>query len=265
METEPVEGADDQLFFWETARPPRRKAKKKRKNSTHSMEKILSGIDPSISRKVGSEILNEEFQPATWAVAIALGSGNRDLAVAHYARLRLEDLKRYSSYSKSKEDGLEARRRLNFRKAKTPPPRPYSGNLKPVARVNQRNIRLSPVWLGGLWLGVAGMFSSASSYYTKAFQSSLLDVSFAQSICIGAGIVCMVVALHVGFHKSRLGLKYLIPVGAWSSACASLFFGILLLGTPSKLAPPAAKTADAGDVFLKTEIPSEQPKFALAD
>ncbi len=216
----------DQLSFWETEAPAPPRTPKRSKVAA---KKVLSKLDHTLSSTVGKEIMHGDMNPATWAMALAYSNGSRDHAITHYARLRLEDLSEIAEFKNNKEAALEARRRSTFRKAPTPPPRPYSGNLPTPKKSNRRRARLSPLWLGGFWLGAAGALASATRNYSESLDLPGLRIGLTGSIGIAASIVCLVVILHLTLHRTRTAIRHLVPVGAWCAAVVSFYCGLMIM------------------------------------
>ncbi len=216
----------DQLSFWETEAP---RAPKAPKRSRAAGKKLVSKVSPALSSTVGMEIMRGEMNPATWAMALAYSNGSRDHAITHYARLRLEDLAEIADFKNNKEAALEARRRSTFRKAPTPPPRPYSGNLPTPKKSNRRRSRLSPLWLAGFWLGAAGALASATRNYSESFGNPGLRIGLSGSIGIAASLICLIVIAHLTLPGTRSAIRHLVPVGAWCAAAVSFYCALMIM------------------------------------
>jgi hypothetical protein len=200
---------------------------------------------------VGNEIIEGKLQPATWALALAYSNGSRDQAMTHYARLRLESLADQSTETKLKEQALEARRKAGFRKMTVPLPRLYLGNLTPAGMRNRRRISLSPVWLAGLWLSGTAACAAISRFYSESFYDPSSRISVSGSIGIIALLLMAIIMLHLLIPKTRLLIRYAIPMGAWTAACTSCYFGLMILKSNN-----SGNLTDRGS-YEKTILPEE--------
>ncbi len=215
-----------QLSFWETSAPSSPAPKKLTKAA---VTKLVSNLSPRISSIVGSEIISGNLQPATWALALAYSDGSHDQAMTHYARLRLESLTDCATDTKAKEQALEARRRAGFKKMTTPLPRLYLGNLTPPGMRNRRRISLSPLWLAGLWISATAACAAFTRFFSENFDEPASRIGIPGSLLIAALLVTSLVMIHLLLPRTRLLLRYAIPFGAWTAACTSCYFGLMIL------------------------------------
>jgi len=246
--------AEAQLSFWETSAPS---APSPKKLSKAAVTKLVSNLNPEISSTVGSEIISGNLQPATWALALAYSNGSHDQAMTHYARLRLESLTDCALETKRKEQALEARRRAGFRKMTIPLPRLYLGNLTPPGMRNRRRISLSPIWLAGLWLSATAACAAITRFYSEISYEPANRISVPGSIGIAALLVLSLVMLHLLIPRTRLLIRYTIPLGAWTAACTSCYFGLMIL--------KSSHTEYSGGRLVKTErkiMPEETSQIA---
>ncbi len=217
---------ESQLSFWETSAPS---APAPKKLSTEAVTKLVSNLNPEISSLVGSEIISGKLQPATWALALAYSNGSHDQAMTHYARLRLELLSDSATDIKAKEKALEARRRAGFKKMTVPLPRLYLGKHTPKGMRNRKRISLSPIWLGGLWISATAACAAFTRYASENFQDPTTKIGIPGSLALAALLVMTLVMIHLLLPKTRLLLRYAIPFGAWTAACASCYCGLMIL------------------------------------
>ncbi len=215
-----------QLSFWETSAPS---APAPKKLSKAAVTKLVSNLSPEISSTVGSEIISGKLKPATWALALAYSNGSHDQAMTHYARLRLESLSDCASDTKAKEQALEARRRAGFKKMTTPLPRLYLGKLTPPGMRNRRRISLSPLWLAGLWISFTAACAAITRFSSENFNDPGSRVGVPASLAIATLVVTTLVMIHLLLPRTRLLLRYAIPFGAWTAACTSCYFGLMIL------------------------------------
>ncbi len=249
-----------QLSSWKTSVPSSTFPKKL---SKPAVTKLVANPDPEISTVVGSEIINGNLQPGTWALALAYSNGSHDHAMTHYARLRLEFLTDCASDTKAKEQALEARRRAGFKKMTTPRPRLYLGNLTPKGMRNRKRISLSPLWLAGLWISATAACATITRFSSENFEGAASRIDIPGSLAIAALLVITLVMIHLLLPRTRLLLRYAIPFGAWTAACASCYCGLMIL----KNSHPdygRGKPVSAGQGIENRIIPEKNPTSAAS-
>lgn len=247
-----------QLSFWESSAPS---APSPKKLSKAAATKLVSNLNPEISSIVGSEIINGNLKPATWALALAYSNGSHDQAMTHYARLRLESLSDCATDTRRKEQALEARRRAGFKKMTTPLPRLYLGNLTPPGMRNRKRIALSPLWLLGLWLCGTAACAAVTRYYSENFYLPGSRLNIPASIGVTALLMFVIVTMHLLIPRTRLFLRYAIPLGAWTAACTSCYFGLMILKSNQNDRPESG-LANTGKSTERKIIPEETSKVS---
>lgn len=258
----PASREEQQLSFWENAAPEPPQAKKRSKRLA---TKLFAKINPELSSVVGREIIEGKLKPATWALALAYSDGSHDQAITHYARLRLEALAEASDFTKTKEQALETRRKLNFRKVSNPPPRPYSGNLAPTRSRNRRRIRLSPTWLAGLWISATAACVAGGRHFSETGVFNQLGIGITGSFGIGAILVGFIAILHLSIPQIRFVLRLFVPVSAWAATSAAFYCGLMILEN-SRISPksialhiPIEQEADQREIAKKRSSFPQEP------
>ena len=119
-------------------------------------------------KRIGEEVLSAELDPAAWAQALAECRGTRDDALALYARIRSEDIKRTESERKGKVVELETRRMGSFRDFSSVPvfhkPQPYEAGLPGIVD--------SVFWHVLAGVGMTGCFLAARILWPGALRAT---------------------------------------------------------------------------------------------
>ena len=212
--------------------------------------KLKQQVPQEVSARVGEEILKGEYEPSTWARALAKAQGDQEAVAAEYARLRISQLMRARTKAREKNDSLEQRRLNACLGVKTV--KDILNGIGKVGVVNIPRPRVPWIWMLLLVLGVAGCFASFSRMLIGEIPDAL---RLWLPICsLGCGIAVVVVMVLSSQFFSRALVAW-----AWGPGIVGLSsvvcFGSLMLGAKLMVDNPFVQTARA-------EVRVESPSMA---
>jgi hypothetical protein len=159
------------------------------------------------ARAVGREVLELRLDPAAWATALSASGGNRQKALSHYARIRIESLERQIKTRVDKIVSLERRRlkqclggpqvqpdiALSVREMLDGPRRERPLNFpKPC---------LSLLWLVILWVGSTGMFATTGQLLVAHLAEGIANHLVMISALCGLAMVGGALVLRLKLPK----------------------------------------------------------------
>ena len=187
----------------------------------------------AVAKTVGREILESRLDPAAWATALSEGGGNRQKALSHYARIRMESLATQLKTSVSKIALLE-RRRLKQCLGGQPVQPAIAGSVREMLDSPRRERPLnfpkpniSVLWLLILWVGSTGMTATLGQllvrHLAEAIASHLVMISALCGLAIVGGALLLRLKLpkpwiREGWNTGLVTICHLVCLG-------SLFFG----------------------------------------
>lgn len=217
-----------------------------------------------VAKTVGREIIESQLDPATWAAALSEGGGNRQKALSHYARIRMESLTRQLETSIDKTDSLERRRLkqcLDGGKAKPGTARSVREMLDTPRRGRSLNFlkpSLSPLWLAILWVGSTGMIATCgrlmAAHLTGVVASHLVMISAVCGLAVVGGALVLRKTLPKpwileGWNTGLVAICHLVCLG-------SLFLGTKVIKQSMNAGLPACPTVQVVDIPAQSASPS---------
>lgn len=244
-------------------------------NSKREVIRLNEAVPEEITKRVGSEVLKRDFEPSTWAQALAMVSGRRDEALAAYSRLRIAQLMSQRERVQRKAESMEFRRLNACLGVKT-----VKELLQGMSRVGALNLprpRVPVLWLALLTIGFAGCLTAFVRLADLELPGTISPWLPAAALACGLAVVAVV--LLVSRFLSPQLLSWLWGEGV-VGACGLICLCSLLLGTrlvmkhplmpaPAPDAPvamlapaPADPTAPRGLLAPGYEVPQA---IAMAD
>lgn len=197
-----------------------------------------------VAEQVGREILESRLDPGAWATALYECGGDRQEALALYARLRVRQLTVKRRVRLAKVRSLETRRLekcMGDQDTRAWIARTIQDMLHSDKRGQTLNFmkpRLSFVWLFVLFIGAAGTTSCLGRLFSSVIPVRLAGMVTPAALCAGMAAVTGVVILRYFLPKRWIML-------GWNSglvlACNVVCLSSLFLGTK------VIKRAMAGD------------------
>jgi hypothetical protein len=120
----------------------------------HKLSTPAPQLDPEIAERVGQEILRDQLEPGAWATALAASGGEKQDALAVYARIRIRKLATERRTRQAKSRSFEARRLTTCLGIKTVQDLLDRSNRG--GRLNFLRPKLSVTWLLILMIGCTG-------------------------------------------------------------------------------------------------------------
>ena len=156
-----------------------------------------------IVKRVGLEVLERNFEPATWAKALSSASGGFEEAVIQYTRLRIAQLTR-THYSRSQRRVETEFRRLNtclgIRSVSELLERMYRGH-----RPNSPRLRFPLVWTLLMIIGFAGSIGAGCKLFAGHMPATILQglpaIAIGSSVFLACGLVLGSIFMPKSFHK----------------------------------------------------------------
>ncbi|MEP2775768.1 MAG: hypothetical protein ABJQ29_04820 [Luteolibacter sp.] len=222
--------------------------------------------DSRIARQVGQEILHKSFDASTWAAAVAASgdrSGRGDETLAHYARIRMEQLGSQATFQNEKREALDTRRRITCLKAKVAMDEPGKTNVR--AKVGLPLPPVSLAWLTILLVSSSGMVASAGRLFggrfglTGEIDRGLPAIALIFGVCmVGASLLLRAMLPR---RAMRFGWEPGLALLCAGTSFASLYFGWKLLGQT----PPDVIQALVKPQIRQTRVESRPGAEVLAE
>ena len=179
-----------------------------------------------ISARVGEEVINGRFEPGTWARALASVKGNREDAVAVYAKRRILDLTKERTTAAAKHESLEKRRLRACYGVKTVQDilKGMGGSSKAM---NLPRPRLPMMGVLLLMLGTTGSFAALTKLSIITVPAGLHH--WIPLIALGVGFSTAVATKMLGLVLPPFTLRWVWGHGL-IAACAATCIASMLLG-----------------------------------
>jgi hypothetical protein len=222
--------------------------------AVHKLTSPAGQLDPEIAERVGQEILRDQLEPGAWATALAASGGERQDALAVYARIRIRKLATERRTRQAKSRSFEARRLTTCLGIKTVQDLLDRSNRG--GRLNLLRPKLSVTWLLILMIGSTGSIACL----VRLLEPFMPDRF--EKLALLAAPVLGIVAVGIALLSRALLPKNWVMQGwntglalAGSMACfGSLYLGAKLVArTPpaaiqemtrlSRIAPPSSAPA----------------------
>ncbi|MCF7732568.1 MAG: hypothetical protein K9N23_12825 [Akkermansiaceae bacterium] len=221
-----------------------------------------------VAKTVGREILESRLDPAAWATALAESGGNRQQAVSHYARIRMESLALQLTTSVAKIASLERRRLKQCLGGPLVQPA-IAGSVREMLDrprrerpLNFPKPSLSPLWLAILWVGSTGMTATCGqllvAHLAAGIASHLVMISALCGLAVVGGALLLRLKLpkpwiQQGWNAGLVAICHLVCLSSLflgtkvikrSMATASMDHPIQrVAAAPVRSAEPAPKPA----------------------
>ncbi|MGB6219602.1 hypothetical protein [Haloferula sp.] len=194
-------------------------------------------VPEEISARVGHEILRAEYEPGTWARALAMVQGDHEAVAAEYARLRISQLMRVQTRTREKTESLEQRRLNACLGVKTV--KDILNGIGKVGVVNIPRPRVPWIWMMLMVLGVAGCCATLTRMMVGEIPDALRI--WVPVFSLGCGLVVVIAMILSSQFFSRAFVAWAWGPGivALSSmAClGSLMLGVKLMVDNPFVAP----------------------------
>ena len=186
-------------------------------------------VDPEVAKQVGQEILENRLDPGTWAQALSASGGERQEALAAYARIRIQQVAARRRLRQSKVKSFEFRRVTKCFGVKTVQDLLQRSN--PGKQLNYLKPKLSVISLLTLGIGSAG-FVGAVGRLNQAMLPDRVS-SFLPVLAIICGLAAITTAVSLRFILPKnwimLGWNAGMQLICMVVCFASLLFGVKLI------------------------------------
>lgn len=226
--------------------------------AVHKLVPPESKLDREIAERVGQEILRKELEPGAWATALASSAGNKEEALASYARIRINKLAVERRNRQAKSRSFEARRLNTCLGIKT-----VQDLLNRSNRGGQINLlrpKISLTWLTMLMIGSTGTFACLAR-----LAENLIPDRHEKLVLLAAPMAGIAMVLGVMLLRALLPKHWVLH--GWNTGLALVgtmaCFGSLLLGTKVVArTPPAAIQQMMGSIKARPapESPAVKPQ-----
>jgi hypothetical protein len=201
-------------------------------------------LDREIAERVGQEILRDQLEPGAWATALAASGGEKQDALAVYARIRIRKLATERRTRQAKSRSFEARRLTTCLGIKTVQDLLDRSNRG--GRLNLLRPKLSVIWLLILMIG-----STGSMACLFRLLEPLMPDRFERPALFSAPLLGIAVVGAALLSRALLPKSWVMQ--GWNTALAFVgsiaCFGSLYLGTKVVArTPPAAIEQMMGQV-----------------
>jgi hypothetical protein len=195
-------------------------------------------VDPEVAKQVGQEILENRLDPGTWAQALSSSGGERQEALAAYARIRIQQVTTRRRLRLSKVKSFEFRRVTKCFGVKTVHDLLQRSN--PGKQVNFLRPRLSVFSLLTLGIGAAGCVAAAGRLMESTLPERLSAYLPVVAVVCGLAAVTATISLRYVLPKRwiMLGWNSGMQLACMAACFASLMFGVKLIAH----APPLETT-----------------------
>ena len=216
-------------------------------------------IDPEVAKQVGQEILENRLDPGTWAQALSASGGERQEALAAYARIRIQQVSARRRLRHSKVKSFEFRRVKKCFGVKTVHDLLQRSN--PGKQLNFLKPQLSIISLMTLGIGSAGCVGAAGRLLGARLPEEL--AVFLPFVAVMCGLAAITVAVSLRYILPKrwimLGWNTGMQLACMAACFASLLFGVKLIAHAPPLEsrhvtvvkPPMAK---ATPVLIKGKL-----------
>ena len=204
--------------------------------AVHKLVPPEGQLNREIAERVGQEILRGELEPGAWATALATSGGNKQEALASYARIRIRKLAVERRSRQAKSSSFEARRLNTCLGIKTVQDLLNRSNRG--GQVNLLRPKISLTWLLILMIGSTGSFSCLVRLLEPMIPDRHEKMALLAAPMMGIGIVLAVMMLRALLPKHWV-------MQGWNTGLAMVgtmaCFGSLFLGAKVVArTPPAA-------------------------
>ena len=186
-------------------------------------------VDPDVAKQVGREILENRLDPGTWAQALSSSGGERQEALAAYARIRIQQVTTRRRLRNSKVKSFEFRRVTKCFGVKTVHDLLQRSN--PGKQLNFLKPRLSLFSLMTLGIGAAGCVAAAGRLLEPSLPEKLTALLPVVALVCGLAAVTAVISLRFILPKRwiMLGWNAGMQFACMVACFASLLFGVKLI------------------------------------
>ena len=210
-------------------------------------------VDPDVAKQVGREILENRLDPGTWAQALSSSGGERQEALAAYARIRIQQVTTRRRLRNSKVKSFEFRRVTKCFGVKTVHDLLQRSN--PGKQLNFLKPRLSLFSLMTLGIGAAGCVAAAGRLLEASLPEKLATLLPVVALVCGLAAITAVISLRFILPKRwiMLGWNAGMQFACMVACFASLLFGVKLIAH----APPleTSHVTKAKPLVASTEKP----------
>ncbi|GAA5484566.1 hypothetical protein [Haloferula sargassicola] len=200
-------------------------------------------VPEDIVRRVGQEVLSQNFDPATWARALTAVKNRKDEALATYSRLRIVQL------MERRERELDRLRKTEFRRLNqclgVRTVRELLDGMSRVGRGNLPRPKIPFLWLALLFVGSSGFAAAALRLLNLTFEAESILPIIAVSF---AGVVTLLI-LAVGRFSPSHVVHWLWGEGV-TVACMVACAGSLMMGTKVMLRTPRQVPGPQGGTLI---------------
>ncbi len=186
-------------------------------------------VDPEVAKQVGQEILENRLDPGTWAQALSSSGGERQEALAAYARIRIQQVTSRRRLRLSKVKSFEFRRVTKCFGVKTVHDLLQRSN--PGKQLNFLKPRLSLFSLLTLGIGAAGCVAAAGRLLESSLPQKL--ATLLPVVAVGCGVAAVVATISLRYILPKrwimLGWNAGMQLACMAACFASLYFGVKLI------------------------------------
>lgn len=214
-------------------------------------------VPEDIVRRVGNEVLSQQYDPAIWARALAGVNKRKDEALATYSRLRILQLMERRERESERTNQREYRR-LNHCLGVSTVAELLSG-MSRVGRINIPRPRIPYLWLALFFIGWSGVTAAAMRLFEEHLMDSVVPTLPAVAICSG------VIATMLLLFTSRLAPSHLAH-WLWNdgivAACLVVCVGSVMLGTKVMMKYPHENVGPRGGKLVQASFDSSVSKVS---